>query len=299
MELIENAIAKTLGKRFAIPLDFKYFKQPVSPYYLHKDLIVTIQLNKSEKVMPCSNEAVGTYTISDKSLEYDVIINAQYTEKISRAQQNSSYSYTRVTRLSYQQLSRKDTSWLIDTKLQAKSLQGLLLLFLEDKADFDNKVESFYNPLIKKVNVTIDRNWHKIFKGSILPRNICPEICKNDSNVSLEEYLTTKYEPWFDTRLSVDNKLHGSGRLKNSGVRLQIDKVEESDRNLTCYIFAVQDAYVHLSEAINLWVLTITFHENKAVELYYFTVDWSIFTSPHNLSQKFHWQSQDLLHQRC
>ena len=37
-------------------------------------------------------------------------------------------------------------------------LQGLLLLFLEDKTDFDNKVESFYNPTIKNVNVTIDGN---------------------------------------------------------------------------------------------------------------------------------------------
>ena len=83
-----------------------------------------------------------------------------------------------LTRLSYQQLLKKDTSWLIDTKLQAKSLQCLLLLFLEDKIGFDSKVKSFYNPTIKEVNVTIDRNPHKIFKGSILPRNMYPEICK-------------------------------------------------------------------------------------------------------------------------
>ena len=43
----ENAVKKTLGKRFAIPLDFEYFKQPVSPYYLHEKLFVTIELNKS------------------------------------------------------------------------------------------------------------------------------------------------------------------------------------------------------------------------------------------------------------
>ena len=202
----ENAVKKTLGNRFAIPLDFEYFKQPVSPYYLHEDLIVTIKLNKSEKVMLCSDDAAANYTISDIALEYDGIIDAQYTEKVSRAQQNSSYPYTRVTRLSYQQLSKKDTSWLIDTKLQAKSLQGLLLLFLEDKTDFDNKVESFYNPTIKKVNMTIDGNPHEIFKGSILPRNMYPKICKkfyqNNSDVSFEEYLTTKYGLWIDTRSS-------------------------------------------------------------------------------------------------
>ena len=30
-----NAIKKTFGKRFAIPLDFDFFKHPVYPYGLH------------------------------------------------------------------------------------------------------------------------------------------------------------------------------------------------------------------------------------------------------------------------
>ena len=49
----------------------------------------------------------ATYTISDIALEYDAIIDAAYTEKVSRAQQKISYPYTRVTRLSYQQLSKE------------------------------------------------------------------------------------------------------------------------------------------------------------------------------------------------
>ena len=74
-----------------IPLDFEYFKQPVSPYYLHEDLVVTIELNKPEKVMLCSGDTAATYTISDIALEYDAIIDTGYTEKVSIAQQNSSY----------------------------------------------------------------------------------------------------------------------------------------------------------------------------------------------------------------
>ena len=74
-----------------------------------------------------------------------MIIDAAYTEKVSTAQQNSSYPYTRVTRLSYQQMSKKDTTWLLDIKLQVKSLQGLIVLFLEDQTDFAYKVENFYN----------------------------------------------------------------------------------------------------------------------------------------------------------
>ena len=83
----ENAVTKTLAKRFPVPLDFDYFTQPVSPYYLHEDLIVTIELNKSEKVMLCFDDNAATYTISDIALEYDGIIDAQYMENVSRQSQ--------------------------------------------------------------------------------------------------------------------------------------------------------------------------------------------------------------------
>ena len=193
----ENDLKKTLENKFLRHLDFEYFKQLVSPYYLHKDLVVTIELNKPEKVMLCSGDTAATYTISDVALEYDAITDARYTKKVSVAQQNSSYQYTMVTHLSYQILGKKGSSWLIDTKLQAKSLQGVLLLFIENKTNFAYKVESFNNPTIKKVNITIDDNPHQLFKGFILPCNMYQKIGKRflqeNSDVSFEEYLTTKY----------------------------------------------------------------------------------------------------------
>ena len=38
-----NAIKKTFGKSFAIPLDFDFFKHPVYPYELKEDLIVRLE----------------------------------------------------------------------------------------------------------------------------------------------------------------------------------------------------------------------------------------------------------------
>ena len=43
----KNAVKKTFGKRFAIPLDFDFFKHPVYPYGLEEDLIVRLELNDS------------------------------------------------------------------------------------------------------------------------------------------------------------------------------------------------------------------------------------------------------------
>ena len=55
----ENAIKKTFDKRFAIPLDFDFFKHPVYPYSLKEDLIVKLELNSSEKVILCTGDTAA------------------------------------------------------------------------------------------------------------------------------------------------------------------------------------------------------------------------------------------------
>ena len=78
----ENAIKKTFDKRFAIPLDFDFFKHSVYPYGLKKDLIVRFELNSSEKVILCIGDTSATYKLSDISLEYDAIFDEPYATTI-------------------------------------------------------------------------------------------------------------------------------------------------------------------------------------------------------------------------
>ena len=137
--------------------------------------------------------------------------------------------------------------------LSVRSLQGLLLLFLDKRDDFANKNEEFYKPNIKKVFTTINGVPHQLFAAGLQARDIYPEIKKyfyrEHSNVTWEDFLTTKFGLWVDTRLSTDNTLHGSGRaVEKSGVLLQIEKVPEaSNGDLTCYVFSLEDAVAHLS----------------------------------------------------
>ena len=70
----ENVIENTFDKRFAIPLDFDFFKHPVYPYELKEDLIVRLELNSSVKVTLCCGDTSTTYKLSDISLEYDAIL---------------------------------------------------------------------------------------------------------------------------------------------------------------------------------------------------------------------------------
>ena len=73
-----------------------------------------------------------------------------------------------------------------------------------------------------------------------------------------DDFLTTTFGLWIDTRSSTDNTLHGSGRtVEKSGILLQIEKVPEASGDLTCYVFSLEDAVPHLSVTDPSGVLTI------------------------------------------
>ena len=133
-------------------------------------------------------------------------------------------------------------------KLSVRSLQGLLLLFLDKRDDFANKNEEFYNTSIKTISTTINGMPHQLFAAGLQARDIYPELkkyfYKENSNVTWEEFLTTKFGLWIDTRSSTDNTRHSSGRtVEKSAILLQIEKAPEaSNGDLTCYVFSLEDA---------------------------------------------------------
>ena len=194
----ENVIKKTLDKRFALLLDFDFFKHPVYPYGLKEDLIVRLELNSSEKVILCTGDTNVTYKLSDISLDYDAIFDEPYATSIGEiCTRIMSILYTKVTSIHYQTLSKKDTTWKIDVNnLSVRSLQGLFLLFLDKRDDFANKNENFYNPSINKILVTINGMSHQLFAAGLQAREIYPELSKyfykENSDVTWEDFLTTK-----------------------------------------------------------------------------------------------------------
>ena len=73
-----------------------------------------------------------------------------------------------------------------------------------------------------------------------------------------EEFLTTKFVLWIDTRSSTNNTLHGRGMaVGKSGIILQIEKAPETSGDLTCYVFSLQDAVAHLNVNDPSGILTI------------------------------------------
>ena len=248
----QNAVKKTVSNRFSIPLDFDFFKHPTYPYGLRKDLIARLELNSAEKIQSANGDTAATYKISDIALEYDAIFDLDYAAMFENLYSETSIPYTKVTAVHHQALSKKNENWKIDTNnLSVRSLQGLLLLFVDKQSDFANENEKFYNPSIKKILTTINGIPHQLYPGGVLSRDFFPEakkyFYKPDSDVIWDEFLTTKFGLWIDVRSSNDNRLHGSGKtVERSGVLLQIEcAADASDGDVVCYVFSLEDVVAH------------------------------------------------------
>ena len=89
-------------------------------------------------------------------MPYATAIGEMYTETI--------IPNTKVTSIHYQTLSKKDTKIDVNN-LSVRSLQGLLLLFVDKRDDFANKNEEFYNPSIKKISITMATHFNFLGAG--------------------------------------------------------------------------------------------------------------------------------------
>ena len=143
-------------------------------------MIVRLELNSSRKVILGTGDISATYKLSDISLEYDAIFDEPYASSIGEMYSGTtSIPYTKVTSIHYQTLSKKDTALKTDmNNPSVRSLEGLLLLFLNERDDFGNKNEEFYNTSIIKILVTTNGIPHQLFAAELQAREIFTELKK-------------------------------------------------------------------------------------------------------------------------
>ena len=175
-----------------------FFKHPVYPYGLEQRLLIKIELNSTKNVLLCAGDTNATYKLSDISLEYDVVLDGPYAIAIGKMYVKTSLYHTKITSVHYQTLSKKDTIWKIDVNnLSIRSLQGLLLLFLDKCDDFAKKDEEFYSRSINKISVMINGISLQLYRAGLQARDIYPELkkyfYKGNSDVTWEGILTTKF----------------------------------------------------------------------------------------------------------
>ena len=142
---------------------------------------------------------------------------------------------------------------------QRRSLKGILLLFINPYTAGTRDSESYFNPDITKVKVTVNRVPNRVYNEGISGTDMWNELTRYFNphsrgwpNMTLSKYLTAnKFGLWIDLRSMADTTMHGNGqRLVNTqdGVQLEIERKASGSGNTNCHIFTISDARMDIIE---------------------------------------------------
>jgi len=189
----DASIAAAFGNWFAIPLDFEILRDH-GPFYqagLNDRLSFELTFNDYGRVI-MSTDPTASYGITNISLEFDVVTNPNLARR--KRQQYMSQTvvlYTRVLRHRKLAFNKRDVTWNINLNTPTRSLKGILLLF-EDPAvgtmwpAFGRNSELYYNPLITKVQVTVEGIANQLYVQGMLPYHHRDEIVKEFAREDLK-----------------------------------------------------------------------------------------------------------------
>jgi len=249
----QKAIAKAYGNTFYIPLDDELFVDvsPFSPYFINDNVTIEMKLAEAKDVVLSSDKS-ASYDISDLHLEWDGIQDSTLAQEIaSQYQTGWGVHYDRVQFLRKENYQKNSTLINVNIRESVRSLRGVLILFKDstDQTKYTCNRESFYNPGIEKVEVSINGDSNKLYASGITPKDLWYEARKffsqDNTNMTQGAFYDDNFCLWVDTRSSTDPELHGNGlRLdgSNSGMALSINKANGGSGQFTMYIYLIVDA---------------------------------------------------------
>ena len=254
----QKAITAAYSNTFYVPLDDELFQDvaPFCPYFINDTVTVEIKLAEAKDVV-LSTDTSATYEISDLHLEWDGIQDEALARDISNMYLGGlGVYYDRIQFLRKDNLAKSNTLINTPIKESVRSLRGVLIFFKDssDQNRFACNRETFYNPGIEKVEISINGASNKLYASGIIPKDLWYEARKffpGSTNMTQGAFYNDKFCLWVDLRSSSDMKLHGNG-LKldssNSGINLAINKKNDGSGTFTMYIYLVIDAVMEFGD---------------------------------------------------
>jgi len=252
------AIEKKYGNKFYIPLDFELLSSaaPFFPSGNKGDLEYTLTFNDYGSVI-VSSDTNCSYTVSDMELKFGTLDSKELANSLKTKHYGDfTVHFDDVNYVTTTTLNKDQTIWNFNINMAARSLKGILVLFVDTEAggggvSYARDSEKFYNPNIKNVSVTIDGHTNQIFPAGMELEDHFDEIrrhfAKNESDVTLADYLTTKYGLWVDFRSNSDNTLSGSGRTIKQFVHMKMEREAETAGDLEAHIYFIRDGMLGFS----------------------------------------------------
>ena len=262
----KTAVAKTLGNRFRIPIDFELLND-IGPYHqasLNDKLEIRLTFNDKKAVILGSSPTLAAaadadydYSVTDIRTEWDQITSPGLASSMRSVYQGLALPFTRFFEHRFMTHPKNDPVLNLTINAPAKSMSKILILAVDpdDRKQFQH-TEKFKNLDITKVDIGIEgvEKVNALYASGMQTHNTYDQILKafKENGVSLREFLTEKYALCLDLRPSIDDALHGNGaNLQNTseGVTLEIHRVAGTGNGiLNIHVFVFQDAQLNIVE---------------------------------------------------
>ena len=168
LEFASMPETKAFGNRFYIPLDFELLEGHMLFYQnaLGDRLEYELTFNDYSRAIRATGDADASYDIENTSLVYEIVTQPELARMIAN-QYNGRLAILNDRILRHRKISRDKSNslWNINLNVPARSMKGVLMLFEDVTAQqpFARNTESFYNPKITKVEVTIEGIPNQLF----------------------------------------------------------------------------------------------------------------------------------------
>ena len=257
----ENALNAVYGTKYRINLDHPILTDHgvFYPQALYNDLVFELTLAPAPEVVKGSDASKLVYKLENIQMEYEVIRSQTLAdEATSEYKSGKEFAYDYVMRERVVPITRgSDTRLNLRVNPQRRSLKGILLLFISPYTAGNRDSESYFNPDITKVAVTVNGVPNRVYNEGISGSDMWEELTRHFKpstdgrpNMTLAKYLAdNKFGLWIDLRPMDDTTMHGNGqRLVNTqdGVQLEIVRKASGSGITNCNIFTVSDAQMNI-----------------------------------------------------
>lgn len=261
-----NAVNAAYGKKYIIPLDHELLDDHgvLYPRALAEAIVFELTLATASELVVGSDATKLNFSLVNLELEYESIRDDKLAQDaIATYQNGKAFVYEHMTLHKTFSIA-KNTDSIINqsVNLPRRSMNGLLLLFVEPYTAGARDSEKFVNPDITSVRVTVDGMPNKVYSQGLKPYDFWKEAQRRfgaaktlhrearDTIMSPSSfYGDNKFALWIDLRTCDDQEIHGGGlRLVNTrdGVQLEIKRTTSGSGTINCHVFVVADAQLNL-----------------------------------------------------
>ena len=257
----ENKLNGVYGTKYRINLDHPILTDHgvFYPQGLYNDLVFELTLAPAGQVVNGLDASKLVYKLENIQLEYEVIRSkALADEARSTYTSGKEFAYDLVMRERMVPIARgSDTRLNLRVNPQRRSLKGILLLFINPYTAGARDSESYFNPDITKVKVTVNGVPNRVYNEGISGSDMWNELTRYFNpnsggwpNMNLTKYLTgNKFGLWIDLRSMADTTLHDNGqRLVNTQdrVQLEIERTASGSGNTNCHVFTISGSQMNI-----------------------------------------------------